>query len=207
MGQRLDGHVVAGIDLDDGFEQLAEIAPMDGVGGGRHVMMLRLTLPRRDRLGGGGRHQRHAAGGQGRRASGGDKRAFQEAAPFGVEIVEQLLAVELEVGAIVIIACTHWRSSLSGRDRQASIACGSMPCRMHAAPVPIPGLQPYRKLTQIGLAQRSITPRRHRRYLVHGGAHSIRPAPIIPRAQSRGQRERNSRGADRGIIPSGMAAD
>ena len=112
MGQRLDGHVVAGIDLDDGLEQLAEIAPMDGVGGGRHVMMLRLALPRRDRLGGGGRDQRHAAGGQGRRASGGDKRAFQEAAPFGVEIVEQLLAVELEVGAIAIIACTHWRSSL-----------------------------------------------------------------------------------------------
>jgi hypothetical protein len=53
MGQRLDGHVVAGIDLDHGFEQLAEIAPMDGIGRRRHVVMLGLALPRRDRLGGG----------------------------------------------------------------------------------------------------------------------------------------------------------
>jgi hypothetical protein len=101
-------------------------------------MMLRLALPRRDRLGGGGRHQRHAAGGQGRRAAGGDKRAFQEAAPFGVEIVEQLLAVELEVGAIAIIACTHWRSSL-GWIHNTSIPTARGPdvLLMHAAPVPI----------------------------------------------------------------------
>ena len=197
MGQRLDRHVVAGIDLDDGFEQLAEIAPMDGVGGGRHVMMLRLALPRRDRLGGGGRDQRHAAGGQGRRASGGDKRAFQEAAPFGVEIVEQLLAVELEVGAIAIIACTHWRSSLSGRDRQASTACGSMSCSDACSSRANPGLQRYRKLTQLALAQRSITPRRHRRYLVHsrrafhpaGTRHTARSEPWAQGRSSRGARQ------------------
>jgi len=42
-----------------------------------------------------------------RSASGGDECALQKAAPFGIEIVEQFLAVELEIRAIAIIACTH----------------------------------------------------------------------------------------------------
>ena len=125
MGQGFDGYVVAGIDLDDGFEQLAEIAPMDGIGRGRHVMVVRLTLPRRDRLGGGRRDQRHAAGGQRRRAASGHERTLQEAAPFGVEIVEQLLAVELKFRAIAIIACTHWMVSRNWPRTSRSAVFGS----------------------------------------------------------------------------------
>jgi hypothetical protein len=48
------------------------------------------------------------AGGGGQRcrtSSGGNQRAFQEAALFGVKIVEQLLAVELKFRARAIIDC------------------------------------------------------------------------------------------------------
>jgi hypothetical protein len=33
--------------------------------------------------------------------------ALQKAAPFGIEIVEQLLTVQLEFGAIAIVTCAH----------------------------------------------------------------------------------------------------
>jgi hypothetical protein len=108
MRQCFDGDIVAGIDLDDGLEQLAEIPPVDGLGGRGHVMMVRFALPRRHRLGGGRRHERHTSGGQRRRASGGDERTFQETAPLSVEILEQLPVVKLEFRAIAIVACTHW---------------------------------------------------------------------------------------------------
>ncbi len=85
---------------------------MDGLGGRGHVVVVRLALPRRGGLGGRRRGERRASSGQGNRASGRNERAFQEAAPFGVEIVEQPLVVELEFRAIVIIACTHWMALL-----------------------------------------------------------------------------------------------
>ena len=59
MGQRLDGDVVAGIDLELRLEQLAEIAPMHGVGGRRQVVIGRLAAAPRLRRG--GRDQRAAA--------------------------------------------------------------------------------------------------------------------------------------------------
>ena len=80
---------------------------MHGLGGGRQVVVARLALPRRGGLGRGRRDQRRAAGGQGGRAAGRDEGALEEAAPLGVELVEQLLTMELEFRAIAIVACAH----------------------------------------------------------------------------------------------------
>jgi hypothetical protein len=109
-----------------------------------------VTLPRRDRLGGGRRDQRHAAGGQRRRAPRGDERTFQEAAPFGVEIVEQLLAVKLEVRAIAIIACTHRMVSLDWVEN-VNVDCAWIGCpaggMQHLCQSPIPGEEQNRGST------------------------------------------------------------
>src|ERR1700757_4781629 len=69
--------------------------------------MVRFALPRRRRLARSRRDERNASGRQRCRAASGEECAFEKAAPFGVEIVEQLLAVELELRAIAIITCTH----------------------------------------------------------------------------------------------------
>jgi hypothetical protein len=69
--------------------------------------MVRFDLPRRRRLARSRRDERNASGRQRCRAAGSEECAFEEAAPFGIEIVEQLLAVELELRAIAIITCTH----------------------------------------------------------------------------------------------------
>src|ERR1700746_931200 len=68
--------------------------------------MVRFALPRRRRLAR-SRRDENASGRQRCRAASGEECAFEKAAPFGVEIVEQLLAVELELRAIAIITCTH----------------------------------------------------------------------------------------------------
>src|ERR1700730_4162462 len=70
-------------------------------------MMVRFALPRRRRLARSRRDERNASGRQRCRAAGGEECAFEKAAPFGIEIVEQLLAVELELRAIAIVTCTH----------------------------------------------------------------------------------------------------
>src|ERR1700740_2636845 len=69
--------------------------------------MVRFDLPRRRRLARSRRDERNASGRQRCRAAGSEECAFEKAAPFGIEIVEQLLAVELELRAIAIITCTH----------------------------------------------------------------------------------------------------
>ena len=114
MGERLDGDVVAGIDLEPRLEQLAEIAPMHGVGGRREIVIGRLARPRlrRGRL-----DQRAAARRQGCGAATRHERALEKAAPFRVEIVEELLAMQLELRTIVVVACAHggllgWRNGI-----------------------------------------------------------------------------------------------
>ncbi len=104
MGQRFDGDVVAGINLEPRLEELAEIAPMHGVGGGRKIVIGRLAWPRlrRGRL-----DQRGAASRQGRGAAARHERALEEAAPLRVEIVEEFLAMQLELRTIVVVACAH----------------------------------------------------------------------------------------------------
>src|SRR6476619_7319273 len=69
--------------------------------------MVRLAPPRRRRLARSRRDERNASARQRRRAASREECAFEKAAPFGIEIVEQLLAVELELRAIAIITCTH----------------------------------------------------------------------------------------------------
>ena len=105
VGQRFDRHIVAGVDLKPRLEQLAEIAPMHGVGGRRQIVVGGAAQPgralRRRR-----RHQR-AARRQGRRAAARRKGAFEETAPLSVEIVEQFTPMQLELWAIVIVACAH----------------------------------------------------------------------------------------------------
>jgi hypothetical protein len=97
--------------------------------------MIGLALSCTDGLGGGGRDERYASRGQRSRASGCGKCALQEAASFGVEIVEQLLAVELEIRTIAVIACSHSMVLRYGFGKSKSIACGSS--KFHAALVPI----------------------------------------------------------------------
>ena len=106
VGQRLDRDVVAGVDLDGGLQELAEIAPMHGVRRRRQEVVTRLSLPGRGGLGGRRRDQRCAAR-QGRCAGGAREGALQEAPPLAAQLVEQLLAMEVELRAIVIIACAH----------------------------------------------------------------------------------------------------
>src|SRR5467141_2423173 len=69
--------------------------------------MVRFALPRRRRLARSRRDERNASGRQRCRAASSEECAFEKAAPFGIELVEQLLAVELELRATAIITCTH----------------------------------------------------------------------------------------------------
>jgi hypothetical protein len=88
MGQRFDGHEVTGVDFDHRLEQLAEIAPVHGIGGGRHIVVARFALPRAHSLRRSRRNQRDAARGKRRRPASHQERAFQKAAPLGVQIVK-----------------------------------------------------------------------------------------------------------------------
>ncbi len=112
MGQRFDGDVVAGIDLELRLEQLAEIAPMHRVRRRRQIMKGRLARPRRRALCDRGRDQR-AAGRCPRssRATACHEGTLEEAAPFRVELVEQLLTMQFELRTIVIVACAHGNNS------------------------------------------------------------------------------------------------
>src|SRR3984893_19177303 len=69
--------------------------------------MVRFARPRRRRLARSRRDERNASAAPRCRAAGREECAFEKAAPFGIEIVGQLLAVELELRAIAIITCTH----------------------------------------------------------------------------------------------------
>jgi hypothetical protein len=123
MRQGFDGDVVTGINLDDRLEQLTEVAPMDGFRGRWQIVMVRLALPRRRRLARSRRDERSASGRQRCCAAGSEECAFEKAAPLGIEIVEQLLAVELELRAIAIITCTHRISPVRWPKTSISAAC------------------------------------------------------------------------------------
>jgi len=88
MGQDLNGHVIAGIDLNEWLEQFAEIAPVDGVGRRWQVVMVRSASSRRGGLGDGRSDQRGPACCQGRGSAGCHEGAFQKTAPLGVKILE-----------------------------------------------------------------------------------------------------------------------
>ena len=111
MRQRFDGDVVAGIDLKLRLEQLAEIAPVHGIGIRRQIMIGRLA-----RLGlrGRGRRKRGGAGPSCCRTTASQKCAFEEAAALAIEVVEQLLPMKLKIRAGVIVPCAHGRILLNG---------------------------------------------------------------------------------------------
>ena len=105
--QCLDGHVVTGIDLELGLEQLAEIAPVNCVGCRRKVVIGWLTGSRRGTLSHGRRDQRSTGCTKRCRSSRRHEGALKKGAPLGVEIVEKPLAVQFEFGATAIITCAH----------------------------------------------------------------------------------------------------
>ena len=109
VGQGLDCDVVAGIDFDSWFQKLAEIAPVNRVGCRRQIVVVWPALPRRDGLGARWRNKRCATTQSG--CTGGAKEgSLQETAPLSIEVVEELLAMELEFRAIVIVTRTHEKS-------------------------------------------------------------------------------------------------
>jgi hypothetical protein len=61
----------------------------------------------------GRRRDQRAAGRRPRRgrAAAGHEGALEEAAPFRVEVVEQLLAMQFELRTRVIVACAHGNNS------------------------------------------------------------------------------------------------
>jgi hypothetical protein len=69
--------------------------------------VLRLALPRGGSLARSRRDKRHSSASEGSGAPRSGECAFQEVAPFCIEVVQQLLAVPLEFGAIAIITCAH----------------------------------------------------------------------------------------------------
>jgi hypothetical protein len=103
MGQSFDRHIVAGVDLKLGLEELAEIAPMHGLGRRRQIVVSRLAGARRA-LCGRWRDQRAAGCPRRCRTPARRERALEKTAPFRVEIFEQLLAMQLKLRAIVIVA-------------------------------------------------------------------------------------------------------
>ena len=108
MGDRFDGDVVAGIDFKLRLQQLAEIAPMNGIGVRRQIMVGRLAglgLRRR-------RRRQRAGTGPGRRRSAAcEERTLEKAAPFAVEIVEKLLSMEFKFRTARVISTAHSRTS------------------------------------------------------------------------------------------------
>ena len=107
MGERLDRHVVAAVDLDDRLQELAEVTPVDGVGRRRNIVMAGLALPRDGGLGRRRSDQATARRDERRRAAARHESALEEAPPFVVEFVEQLLAVEFEIRTILVVASAH----------------------------------------------------------------------------------------------------
>src|SRR5215470_4085754 len=104
MGKGLDRDIVAGIYLKLRFEEFAEIAPMHGIGRRREIMIGRLTRAERGLC----LHWRQQrAGCPGGSAAARHEGTLEEAAPLGIEIFQQLLAVQLKLWAIGIVACTH----------------------------------------------------------------------------------------------------
>jgi hypothetical protein len=108
VGQGFDGDVVARVHLELRLQQLAEVAPMHGVGGCWQVVVGR---PAGARLRRRRRRQRAARRPGGSRTAACHKRALEEAASLVVEIVEQLLPMLLKLRAIMIVPCAHdWNS-------------------------------------------------------------------------------------------------
>ena len=104
MRYGFDGDVVARIHFKLRLQELAEIAPMHGVGVCRQVMVGRLagSCLRRRR-----RRQRAARGPCRRRSAARDERTLEKAAPFAVEIIEKLLADEAQsLGRCDRLLCT-----------------------------------------------------------------------------------------------------
>ena len=107
MGERLDGDVVAAVHLDDRLQELAEIAPVNGVRRRRNIVMAGLALPRDGGLGCRRGDQAAARGDKRRRAAARHEGALQEAPALVVEFLEQLLAMEFEIRAILVVASAH----------------------------------------------------------------------------------------------------
>jgi hypothetical protein len=104
MGDRFDCDVVAGIDFKLRLQQFAEIAPVHRVGVRGQIMIGRLAgfgLRRGRRCQGAG------AGPCGSGSAAGEESALEKAAPFAIEIVQELLAVKLKVWAGLIVSCAH----------------------------------------------------------------------------------------------------
>ena len=107
MGERLDRDVVAAVDLDDRLQELAEVTPVDGIGRRRNIVVAGLALPRDGGLGRRRSDQATARRDERRRAAARHESALEEAPPFVVEFVEQLLAVEFEIRTILVVASAH----------------------------------------------------------------------------------------------------
>jgi hypothetical protein len=121
MRHCFDGDVIAGIDLDLRLQELAEIAPVHGIGIRWQVMIGRLA-----RLGlcRGGRGESAGAGPGCCRTTARQKCAFEEAAALAIEVVEQPLPMKLKVRASVIVPCAHGRILLNWVVEQPVVLTG-----------------------------------------------------------------------------------
>ena len=87
-------------DLELRLQQLAEIAPVHGLGRGRQIVVAGLARPgaaaglRRRR------RDQPAAGAERRRAAGRDEGALQEPAALVIEFVQQLLPMQVKCGQV-----------------------------------------------------------------------------------------------------------
>ena len=106
--QRLNGDEVAGIDLDLRFQQLAEIAPMHGVGIRRQMVIGPLgwlvLFGRRRHL---RCHQRNAARGHCRRPAGGGEAGLQERPAFPIQRFLELAVVQIEFRTVLVVTRAH----------------------------------------------------------------------------------------------------
>jgi hypothetical protein len=118
---------------------------MHGVGGGGEIVISRLPRPRLRR---GGLDQSAAARRQCRGPTARHECALEEAASFGVEIVEELLAMQLELRTIVVVACAHG-GLLGWRDGGFRVI-GRVAARRQYAPCGAPPLDRRRRMQSAG---------------------------------------------------------
>src|SRR4051812_14380017 len=107
VGQSLDGHVVSGLDLDGGLEQLAEVTPVDRLSSRRQIVMIGSSLTRGDALSGCCTRHQCAAGGKGSGTTCRREGTLEEAPSFGIKVVQQLPPMEVKLRTVVIVASTH----------------------------------------------------------------------------------------------------